>query len=369
MTELADVFNQFAGDYLDRFGDKMPPSHHQAIQDIIACRTPVLGGNLYQCESCGKEVYAYRSCSNRHCPKCHTKQTNIWLEARQEEMLPVDYFHITITIPECLRPIFRQNQRDCYAALMQGGAAAIIELAADPKYCGGTVGVLSVLHTWTGQLIYHPHGHFLVTGGGVSKDGETWMPSRQNFLIPVRALSTLVRGKIMAQLKKRRPDLSLPQAAWDKPWVAHCKPWGKGEQAIINYLGRYAFRIAITNARILAMDDQTVRFRHKDRKKGKWEINRLSGEEFMRRFLQHVLPRGFHKIRYSGLWHFSKRDIVQRIRLLLLLDQPATINLTAIQKSEVISEDSLPVQHRCPHCGKQSLVLRAILAPARAQAP
>ena len=198
----------FADGYLAAHGAAMPASHRRAIADILACRTETLGGHLWRCDQCSHEVFSYHSCKNRSCPKCHSKQT--WLEARKAEMLPTDYFHVTITVPEELRALLRANQRDGYALLMKAAADAIIELARDRRFVGGTVGVLAVLHTWTQQLLYHPHVHCLVTGGGISEDGCDWFPARKAFLVPHMALAKLLRGKLKAMLANRRPDLIAP---------------------------------------------------------------------------------------------------------------------------------------------------------------
>ena len=358
MIEIADVFRQFAGDYLDKHGASILPSHRRAIDDILNCRTETQGGHVYRCDTCNEEIFSYHSCKNRHCPKCHTEQTDKWLEQRQAEILPVPYFHITITIPKELREIFRANQRDCYAILMKATAEAITKLALDPKFCGGIVGILALLHTWTQQLIYHPHVHCLVTGGGISKDGQLWLPSRNGFLVPVEVLSVLVRGKVMAAIKKERPDLNLPKSVWKHKWVVHSVPWGKGEKAVLEYLARYAFRIAITNSRIVALDDNTGTIRYKHLKSNRWRTCRLSGEEFMRRFLQHVLPSGFHKIRYYGLWHPSKRKELKRIRLLLELEQAALGNIKKETESQPDEKSRNAVRDGdvCPICDKGHLI-------------
>ena len=261
MIELADVFRRFADGYLAAHGAAMPASHRRAIADILACRTAALGGHLWRCDQCRHEVFSYHSCKNRSCPKCHTQQTNDWLESRKAEMLPADYFHVTITVPQELRELLRANQRDGYALLMKAAADAIIELAHDRRFVGGTVGVLAVLHTWTQQLVYHPHVHCLVTGGGISDDGRDWHPARKAFLVPHMALAKLLRGKLKALLANKRPDLVAPAAAWTKPWVVHINHWGQGHEAVLRYLARYVFRVAITNTRIVALDDQTVTIR------------------------------------------------------------------------------------------------------------
>jgi hypothetical protein len=298
MIEIADVFRRFAADYVSAHGASMLPSHRRAIEDILDCRTAALGGQVWRCDTCNTEMFSYHSCGNRSCPKCHTAQTREWLEHRQAELLPVPYFHITVTVPAELREVLRANQRDGCGVLMQASAAAIIELARDPRYVGGTVGVLAVLHTWTQQLNLHPHVHCLVSGGGISEDGNTWHPARRKFLVPIKALAQLVRGKFRALLKRKCPDLVIPEAVWQRPWILHVTAWGKGEQAVLDYLARYVFRIALTNpslacslARIVDLDDETVTIQYKDRKTGQARTCRLSGEEFMRRFLRVPVDR------------------------------------------------------------------------------
>src|SRR5271165_2695033 len=187
MIEVADVFRRFAADYLSAHGASVLPSHRRAIENILDCRTAALGGQVWRCDACATEVFSFHSCGNRSCPKCHTAQTQEWLERRQAEMLPVPYFHITVTVPAELREVLRAHQRDGYAVLMQATAAAIIDLARDPRYVGGNVAVLAVLHTWTQQLAFHPHVHCLVSGGGISEDGATWHPARRKFLVPITA--------------------------------------------------------------------------------------------------------------------------------------------------------------------------------------
>src|SRR6201996_7294620 len=210
MIEVADVFRRFAVDHLSAHGAPSPPSPRPPIADILHCRTAALGGQVWRCEACNSEVFSYHSCNNRSCPKCHTAQTQEWLERRQAEMPPVPYFHITVTVPAELRAVLRAHQRAGYGALMQASAEAIIELARDPRYVGGIVGVLAVLHTWTQQLSFHPHVHCLVSGGGISVDGSTWHPARHKFLLPIKALATLVCGKFRALLRQKCPDLIIP---------------------------------------------------------------------------------------------------------------------------------------------------------------
>jgi hypothetical protein len=374
MIEVAEVFRRFAADYFSDHGASMLPSHRRAIEDILDCRTAALGGQVWRCDTCDTEMFSYHSCGNRSCPKCHTAQTQEWLEHRQAEMLPVPYFHITVTVPAELREVLRAHQREGYAALMQAGAAAIIELARDPRYVGGTVAVLAVLHTWTQQLSLHPHVHCLVSGGGISEDASTWHPARRNFLVPIKALAKLVRGKFRALLLRKCPDLVIPDAVWRKPWILHVTAWGSGEQAVLDYLARYVFRVTLTNARIVGLDDQTVTIQYKDRKTGCRRTCRLSGDEFMRRFLQHVLPRGFHKVRYSGLWHPAQRHTASRIRQMLQLQAPLKVDLTQdgpAAPPPVPAEDDPvpPIEPRiCPHCQGRMVFIR-MLTPLQAMAP
>jgi len=376
VIEIADVFRRFADDYLSAHGATILPSHWRAIADILACRTEALGGHLWRCDHCSAEVYSYHSCKNRSCPKCHADQTERWLASRKAEVLPCPYFHVTITVPEELRDALRSNQKDCYTLLIKAAAEAIIELARDPRFVGATVGVLAVLHTWTQQLVYHPHVHCLVTGGGVSDDGRQWHPARNGFLVPFAALAKLVCGKLRAALSKRRPDLIFPEAAWSKRWVVHCTAWGEGDEAVLRYLARYVFRVAITNSRIVGLDESGVTLRHKHRASNRWRTIRLSGHEFMRRFLQHVLPKGLHKIRYYGLWHPTRRAHARQARLLLLLSRPASSDLDA-PSSDAVADAIDPSGHHtpcdepriCPHCKEGHLIHIGRLYPKQASGP
>src|ERR1700722_18321071 len=373
MIEVADVFRRFAADYLSAHGASMLPSHQRAIEDILNCRTAALGGQVWRCDTCDTEMFSYHSCNNRSCPKCHAAQIQKWLEHRQAEMLPVPYFHITVTVPAELREVLRANQRDGYGVLMQASAAAIIELARDPRYVGGTVGVLAVLHTWTQQLNLHPHVHCLVSGGGISEDASTWHPARRNFLVPVKALAKLVRGKFRAMLRQTCPDLIIPDVVWRTPWILHVTAWGNGEQAVLDYLARYVFRVALTNARIVGLDEETVTIQYKERKTGRSRICRLSGHEFMRRFLQHVLPRGFHKVRYFGLWHPAQRNSAARVRQMLQLqatprfDLPPDLVAPPLTPSGAEPPPSIEPLI-CPHCQGRLIFIRT-LTPRQAMGP
>ena len=373
MIEVADVFRRFGPDYLKVHGASMLPSHRRAITDLMACRTEALGGHLWRCTECSAEVHSYHSCKNRSCPKCHANDTASWLAARKAEMLPTHHFHVTVTVPEELRRVMRANQVVGYGLLMTSVTRAILDLARDSRYVGGTVGVLAVLHTWTRQLEFHPHVHCLVTGGGVSQNGDQWYPAKPDFLFPVKALAKLVRGKLRAGLTKAGLADTVPDTVWTKPWVVHCTPWGDGEQAVLDYLARYVFRTALTNSRIIALDDQGVTFKVKPRDGDteKSRTCRLTGPEFMRRFLQHVLPSGFHKVRYCGLWHHSKRSVATRVSTMLRLERPPKPTETAAAfETSILPEASPDPTHRdCPRCDTGHLVLVRRLSPTTRRFP
>jgi hypothetical protein len=362
--ELADVVRRFKDDYVARFGPLIMPSQKKALADIAACMTAQMGGHQYRCRDCDQKFWVYHGCRNRACPACHGRRTRDWLQSRQAELLPCDYYHLVATVPEEIRPRFLSDQKFMYSLLMKTVAGAVTDLARDRKYLGATPGILMVLHTWTGQIGYHPHVHLLVTGGGVSDDGQSWCEPPGTFLVPVKALSKLIAARFRDALKKAKPEAfgRLPRKTWKQPWCSFCKHYGRGKKAVVNYLARYAFRIAITNARIVTMDDTHVTFKYKQWDTGEWKLCRLPGVEFLRRFLIHVLPKGFHKLRYYGLWHHSKRDLQQRAWLLLSLLEPARLaeslligDVAAEADGSLEGEDTSEegFSPSCPHCGSR----------------
>ncbi len=367
-VELADIVRRFGPKYTSQFGHVMMPSQKRALADIAACCTEELGGRLYRCEDCNESFWRFHCCRNRACPKCHGKQTQQWLEKRQAELLPCDYFHAVATVPSELRDAFRNDQKFMYGLLMRVATEAVKQLCAKKRHLGGLPGILAVLHTWNGRLGYHPHVHMLITGGGISTNGEHWEPSRGEFLVPVGVLSKKIAAMFRDAVKKRKAGLfaRIPAGVWRREWVSFVKHYGHGNDAVLNYLSRYVFRTAISNARILAVDQTHVTFRYKDRGADTWRTTRLPGFEFLGRFLQHVLPRGFHKVRYYGLWHHSKRDLSNRAGLLLMLQKPtdaagppkiadlleALSQLAAIDDGQNIGEGDDNVESPCcPHCG------------------
>lgn len=350
MPEIAEIIRDHGPGYLARCGERLLPSQRRALRDLAACRTEVLGGHLAQCERCGYRHYSYHSCRNRSCPKCHSADTERWLERRQTELLPIPYFHVVFTLPEALRELMRRHQKLLYGALLKAAAEALGTLTADPRYVGGEIGLLGVLHTWGRQLVHHPHVHCLVTGGGLASDG-TWLPARKRYLVPVSALSKIFRAKFMAMARKALPEQNYPESIWDKDWVIYCKPARQGSKKVLDYLGRYVHRVAITNRRILAVRSDQVTFEYKDSKDNQWKKRTLPVEEFLGRFLQHVLPRGFHKVRCYGLLSPRHRNKLQQLQLLLSKPQPLP------ESSAAASEPPNATPTPCPQCSVGIMVV------------
>jgi hypothetical protein len=273
---------------------------------------------------------------------------------------------VIATVPSEVRSLFLRHQKTLYGLLMKTAAESVRDLAAEERFVGAEVGILAVLHTWTGQLHHHPHVHMLVTGGGVTADGTAWHEAPKDFLVPVRKLSPMIATRLAATLQKDHPELfeQIPDTLWRRQWCSYCKPYGKGQDAVLNYLARYVFRIALTNRRLMAMDETHVTFRYKDHKTAQWRTVRLEGVPFLRRFFFHVLPKGFHKVRYYGLWHPCKRDRQARARLLLeLTTTPATHSaavLMADRVDETLEQSALTSQDhavKCPKCGSINVYL------------
>jgi hypothetical protein len=340
------------------YGDKMLPSQRKAAMDIMGCMTAEMGGNRHRCNDCDETFWAYHGCRNRCCPKCHGRQMAEWLQKRSVEMLPCPYFHVVMTVPSELRALFLANQKDLYGILMKTTAHALISIAKESRYIGGEPAILSVLHTWTRQLHHHPHVHMLVSGGGLDEDGKTWREADPSFLVPRKKLSPLFRKKFREEIEKKRPDLlaQIPDRTWKKEWGSFidCKSSSAGQDAVLNYLTRYAYRIAITSSRVLHMNETDVVFRYKENSTGLWKKESITGIEFIRRYLLHVLPQGFHKIRYFGLWSPAKRKHLRNLTLalkLLLNTEPQSMGdlaQKALEKSELENHGYVPT---CPRCG------------------
>jgi hypothetical protein len=370
---VADIFRRHGAGYRQKFDRRLLPRHHRAVADIEACRTGAFGGQVFRCTHCDQKLYAYHPCKNRHCPKCHGERTRRWLDTQRARLLldcPFDL--LTFTLPAELRAVARAHAKIVYRLLMQAAAAAILKLARDPRFLGAaTPGLLAVLHTWTRAMLYHPHVHLLVTAGGMSDDGRAWMkPNYPHFLLPERALSKIFRGTFRHRLKKAGLVALVPHAAWKhKSWVVDCKHAGSGDK-VLDYLGRYLFRVAIANSRLESFgDDGTVRFRYRDNRSGELKTATVSAEEFITRFLAHVLPERFTKVRYSGLFSSSNRHRLEIARKLLAPPQtpPAEPPESAFVEppGSDIGETSPQDSARCPQCKVGRLVLVEVIPRPR----
>lgn len=347
---LAEVFSQHAGEYIERFGERMLPSHYRAIRAIVTCQTEALGGHVYYCPDCGETLYRYHSCRNRHYPKCHGGRTQRWLAAQQQCLLPVPYFLLTFTLPKGLRRLARSQQKLIYNLLMRVSAQAAQRLGRDERYVGGEIGLLGVLHTWGRDLSYHPHVHYLVPGGGIGPDGR-WRAAQKRFLMPVKALSKMFRGSFRRALRREACYAEIPQAVWRQKWVVHCQAVGDGRRAL-RYLTPYIFRVAISDRRLVKLKDGRVLFRYRPTGTQEWRVMSLSTDEFIRRFLQHVLPKGFVKVRYYGLFSPAYRK-----RLAALHEQLAIPGEEETKPSQDVQVG--PVC--CPVCG-QPMQCRSVKA-------
>jgi len=358
MLELADIFRLHGPAYRAQFGNRMLPSHHRAMQDIERCRTASLGGQLYYCAQCDEQRYSYHSCKNRHCPKCQNDQANDWVAAQESLLLPVTHFLVTFTLPAELRPLARSNQKTIYNLLFRASSQALLQLAQDPRFVGARLGMVGVLHTWTRQLLYHPHLHYIVTGGGLTADGR-WRSSRKDFLVPAKALSPIFRAKFRDQLKKSELFAQVEQRVWQNDWVVHSEPVGSGAQAF-QYLAPYIFRVALSNNRLRQLEQGNVTFSYKESATEQLKDCTVSAHEFIRRFLQHVLPPRFIKVRYYGLLSPAQRQLLQKARQLL--------STTSSKLKSVLLKSLQPLARlTCPHC-RLPLTLLSPLAP-RGRAP
>jgi len=356
MVELAEIFRRYGPEYIDRFGSKILPSHKRAMDDIIACRTEQMGGHLYRCENpdCQHVVYAYHSCGNRSCPKCGHDKTQCWIEKQHNLLLPTHYFLVTFTLPGELRPIARSNQKVVYDLLFKSSAAAVQKLAEDPRFLGGNIGMMGGLHTWQRDMGYHPHVHFIVPGGGLSPDGSQWLPTYSDFFVPVEALSPIFRAKFRDALKKTDLINSVPASVWKKNWVVHCKSVGNGNRAL-KYLAPYVYRAAITNNRIEKIENNQVTFRYKNSDTNQWQTAVLPALEFIHRFLQHVLPKNFVKIRYYGFMAPNKRN--------LLAVAKYRLGATEVSPKVTSTTDNAYI---CPTCGAKLLWVKPLPKSSRA---
>ena len=392
--EVADVFRKYGTQFLEQYGSSLSIDQKCVFKAILACQTSALGGHLYQCDHCTHQLVLWNSCRNRHCTKCQAMDRAKWMEARAAELLPIPYFHVTITLPRDIRPIAQQNKTKVYGIFMRAAAQAIKELAADPKHLGAEVAIVVVLHTWGQRLEHHVHAHCICTGGGISPDATRWVPckrskeSKKEFFIHHKVLALKFRGKFIAFLKRayRKGELSfhgqlsplknedefekLLDKAVNKKWVANVKePLGEKPEQVLKYLAGYTHRVAISNRRLIAMRDGRVHFHFKDYRDGaKWKPTSLEGTEFIRRFLLHVLPSGFMKIRHSGfLANCHRKKKLALCRELLGVSAPQEADDAPDGRESEREAEPIETDHRtrCPKCKTGRMrIIQAIVADA-----
>jgi len=356
VAELADVFRLHGPAYLDKYGKTLLPSHRRVLQDVRACRTEDLDGHVYKCPQCLRKRYVYHSCKNRHCPKCQNDQADLWLAQKQALLLPVTYFMATFTLPSELRLLVRRHQKDLYNLLFRASSGALQKLAQDPKYIGGTLGMLGVLQTWKRDLGYHPHIHYIIPGGGLATDG-TWQSAKHDYLMPEKALAIIFRAKFRDGLKALGLYDQVSTMVWKKNWVVDLEPVGSGQEAL-KYLTPYIFRVALSNKNILKVSDRDVTFRYRDRNQPGYQIKTLPAERFIRRFLQHVLPKGFQKIRTYGLYHPKQRAKLEVVKE-QLNPKDSTPASQKTSKPKIISKAS--ARFYCPCCKVEMIKVGKIL--------
>ena len=387
--EVADIFRAHGSAWRDAQRGHLSLAQLKVMSAITQCRTAALGGHVLRCDGCGQDEVSYNSCRNRHCPKCQSRAAKRWLDARAADLLPVEYYHVVFTLPAPIADIAYQNKAALYGLLFDIAAQTLLRIAADPKHLGAHIGATLVLHTWGSALTHHPHVHGIVPGGGLAPDGKTWVACRPGFFLPVRVLSRLFRRRFLEELQRLHDGsklrffgehAALAQAAafkaWLAPlrrceWVVYAKRPFAGPQAVLAYLSRYTHRVAISNSRLLAMDERGVTFhwkdyRAKDGAKGKTrhKAMTLSPQEFMRRFLLHVLPGGFHRIRHYGLLaNSNRRDNLALARQLLQV-----IPLPPEAGADDGSDSPRPT-FVCAHCGNAMVVLQVFLRDCSIRAP
>jgi hypothetical protein len=379
--ELGDIFRLHGPAYLTTFGESLSHEQKNALRAIAVCRTAALGGHVEQCDQCGYRKISYCSCRNRHCPKCHSQARARWLEQRAAELLPVEYFHVVFTLPQLVAPLALQNQQLVYGILFRAAAETMLQIAADPRHLGARIGFLAVLHTWGQNLHNHPHLHCVVPGGGIARDQRRWISCRRQFLFPVKVLSRVFRGKFIAYLKTAFRDGELGfhgelkclgekgkfiewlNRAAGTEWVVYAKPPFGGPRQVLKYLARYTHRVAISNQRLVSLENDRVTFRWKNyARASELATMTLKVEEFIRRFLLHVLPKGFVKVRHFGfLANRGRRENVVLCRKLLAASSTAPPDLAVPSRHS--DEAETDTVDRCPRCKVGSMRMLEILPP------
>lgn len=362
--EVADVIRGHGQHFEQQYNPVVQVK--KTLRALTLCRTEALGGHVSECSNCGKETISYNSCRNRHCPKCQAINRERWMIAREAELLPVAYYHIVFTLPNVFNELLPLHQKDVYSSLFTASWQTIQAFASDHKYLGAKTGMVAILHTWGQQLWLHPHVHCIVPGGGITPSGK-WKPAkyRDKYLFPKRALSVVFRAKFMAALRNR---MEVPQhigkAAFKTKWVVYAKRPFASPKTVVEYLGRYTHKIAISNHRLIDVNDQTVSFNYKDyRAAGKKKVATLSGVEFLRRFASHILPHGFVRIRHYGFLASRNKAIELNIAK-TQLQQPKweKVKISWLK----IAEEKLNISPLlCLYCNKETLVIVKLIAPER----
>jgi len=387
--EVADVFHRHGADWRCANAGHVSLGQLQVMSAIEQCRSAALGGHVERCEDCGHSRIAYNSCRNRHCPKCQGAAATDWLAAREADLLPVAYFHVVFTLPAEIAPIAYQNKAVVYDLLFRAAAETLLSIAADPKHLGARIGATAVLHTWGSAMTHHPHVHMIVPGGGISLDGTHWVRCKPGFLLPVRVLSRLFRRLFLEALAGahtagrlaffgqiedlcRREAFAAHLAPLKrKNWFVYAKPPFSGPEAVLAYLARYTHRVAIANSRLIALDERGVTFRYKDyRRNGqaRYRTMTLSAEEFIRRFLLHVLPKGFHRIRHYGLLASAGcKANIARAKQLMAAAMPAVDPPAAHDAAD----PQTTTDHRppCPCCGGRMIIVQIFARSAAPRGP
>ncbi len=385
--EIADVFRRHGPAWRVAHAGHVGLAQLQVMSAIETCRTAALGGHVEGCQDCGHTRVAYNSCRNRHCPKCQGNAARAWLAAREADLLPVGYFHVVFTVPAEVAAITFPNKAVVYDLLFRAASETMLTIAADPRHLGARIGITAVLHTWGSAMTHHPHIHMIVPGGGLSRDGQRWVSSRAAFLLPVRVLSTLFRRLFLTRLielhdddrlkffgdqtglRDRRAFLRHLAPVRKKRWVVYAKPPFAGPEAVLAYLSRYTHRVAISNRRLVSLDESSVTFRCKDYRRDGAARHRtmtLDAGEFIRRFLLHVLPKGFHRIRHYGLFASAGRKAnVARARELLEVPPPAMPSPADTQEPTPSPDPRPP----CPCCGGRMIVLDIFTGVAQPRGP
>jgi hypothetical protein len=319
MSAVQKIFQIYGQQYLALYGDRMPEIHKKVIRDIIDCRSGSFGTIVYGCHDCGIIQPVACCCGNRHCPNCQHDKAEKWLQKQMEKLLPTHYFLLTITLPQGLREVARSHQKIAYNALFSCAHEALRKLARDKRFIGSTrIGYLAVLHTWGSMMQYHPHLHLIIPGGALSEEKNQWLSSRQDLFVHTKPLTNIFKAKFKDAVKKARLLNKIDPSVWKQQWVIDNQAVGRGQNCL-RYLSRYVFRVAISNNRIKSLENGAVKFKYKDRRKKTWKTMTLDAMEFIRRFLQHVLPKGLMKIRYYGFLSPNSSVAIEKIRELISL--------------------------------------------------